>query len=666
MPGLWRSRQRSVLSLLLLCLAVYVPGLFVLPPIDRDEARFAQASREMVETGDWIVPRVQGSPRLNKPPLIYWLQSMSVKVFGDEPPAAEREGSAASTRSMVMVPTTMSIPTPTAANASPTAPADRTTRNMLAAPSLGKIWVFRLPSVLFAIGAVFITWRIGLSMFNAQIAWLGAAFLAVCPIVAWDAHQARADQLLLALTAAAMAGLWGAFKAANQQSGRAASEERDVTAKSSGVPANIVESCNSHSASRPARPPLSLQAVVPCCLLWFALSLGILAKGPITPMVVGLAAVSISIVTRRWRWVLSLRPVLGVLIVASVVGPWVWMVGERVGWSIYLEKVYTETIGRSTSASEGHWAPPGYHLILVVVLLWPGSMLAGLGVRSAWRHMRGKDLPVMWERAGISRQLPAATRAPAEAARSVPAETFLLAWLLPTWIVFEFVSTKLPHYPMPLYPALALLAARAVVLAERDALAGLQDRLTRIGLWIWRIVSLVLSLPTAFWVWRNLARREYVAASVWAMLGWVIVFGVVVQWVLPAYVSGSVRVEQALRTIDPMRERPFASVGYHEDSLVFLTRGAVEKIDLDDVIAWAAANGEPGSTSLSATTRASGGVILMPSADYDLKADALRAVGVRPVAGAATMNILNYSNGKRLALDWYEVIAPEPTSGGER
>src|SRR4051812_42978968 len=68
------------LLLVLLCLAVYLPGLRSIPPVDRDESRFAQASRQMLEggvagtPGAWVVPMVQNRPRLNKPPLIYWLQ----------------------------------------------------------------------------------------------------------------------------------------------------------------------------------------------------------------------------------------------------------------------------------------------------------------------------------------------------------------------------------------------------------------------------------------------------------------------------------------------------------------------------------------------------------------------------------------------------------------
>ncbi len=42
------------------------------------------------------------------------------------------------------------------------------------------------------------------------------------------------------------------------------------------------------------------------------------------------------------------------------------------------------------------------------------------------------------------------------------AERFCLAWLIPTWLFFEVMPTKLPHYLLPAYPALALLVACAV------------------------------------------------------------------------------------------------------------------------------------------------------------------------------------------------------------
>ncbi len=59
-----------------------------LPLIDRDEPRFAEASREMLQSGNWIVPTFNKAPRYDKPPLIYWMQVACYKVFGDNEFAA--------------------------------------------------------------------------------------------------------------------------------------------------------------------------------------------------------------------------------------------------------------------------------------------------------------------------------------------------------------------------------------------------------------------------------------------------------------------------------------------------------------------------------------------------------------------------------------------------
>ena len=57
-------------------------GTGTLPLIDRDEPRFAEASREMIERGDWIVPYFNNAPRFDKPPLFYWAQIFSYKLLG--------------------------------------------------------------------------------------------------------------------------------------------------------------------------------------------------------------------------------------------------------------------------------------------------------------------------------------------------------------------------------------------------------------------------------------------------------------------------------------------------------------------------------------------------------------------------------------------------------
>lgn len=70
------------LALAGLCLALFVPGCQSIPATDRDEARYAQASRQILESGDWIGIRFQDELRLKKPPGIYWLQAGLRQALG--------------------------------------------------------------------------------------------------------------------------------------------------------------------------------------------------------------------------------------------------------------------------------------------------------------------------------------------------------------------------------------------------------------------------------------------------------------------------------------------------------------------------------------------------------------------------------------------------------
>jgi 4-amino-4-deoxy-L-arabinose transferase-like glycosyltransferase len=67
---------------------LYSIGNWTLPLIDRDEPRFAEASREMRQSGDFLIPRLNGDYRFDKPPLIYWCQVLSYEVFGENDFAA--------------------------------------------------------------------------------------------------------------------------------------------------------------------------------------------------------------------------------------------------------------------------------------------------------------------------------------------------------------------------------------------------------------------------------------------------------------------------------------------------------------------------------------------------------------------------------------------------
>jgi 4-amino-4-deoxy-L-arabinose transferase-like glycosyltransferase len=82
------TRFPSLVLFFLGAVVLYSIGNWTLPLIDRDEPRFAEASREMRQSGDFLIPRLNGDYRFDKPPLIYWCQVLSYDVLGENDFAA--------------------------------------------------------------------------------------------------------------------------------------------------------------------------------------------------------------------------------------------------------------------------------------------------------------------------------------------------------------------------------------------------------------------------------------------------------------------------------------------------------------------------------------------------------------------------------------------------
>lgn len=554
------STALAAMALIVLCLVVYLPGFFSIPPVDRDESRFAQASRQMFESvalvpaertafhdGGLVIPKIQDRPRLNKPPLIYWLQAGSAALF-------------------------------TAGN-----------------PYHDAIWMYRIPSLLAAIASVLFTWRLGASMFDARTGWLAAALLAVCPVVVWEAHQARADMLLLGCTTLTMWVLWEVIRSSK-------SPERKL-----GVS---------------LRWPL---------LFWLALSAGVMTKGPITPMVAALAALAFSISARRWRWLLSLRFELGIPILLFCTVPWVYAVAHRLGGlDRYLAIINDEVIGRSLAGKEGHWAPPGYHTILLPVLFWPGSLMTAAGLALAWRATRAARSETRATGFTGSAGKPVLDGSSRDHSSHADPYTFALSWIAPSWLIFELVSTKLPHYTLPLYPALALLSARALLVAQAKLLPSAHSRIAVVGHVIWLLIGavvafgvtlqfavffilctkfsiedrrfdplilllLLLTLVSAGALWliwrarRQLPRDRWVRAQIYACAAAMLLYLAWLPSIGPRVTPGAITpvLTDGIRRLPDWSTRPIGSV-YHEDSLIYGLRGRVERIEASDAQKWLA------------------------------------------------------------------------------
>ncbi|MGC1233995.1 MAG: glycosyltransferase family 39 protein [Xanthobacteraceae bacterium] len=471
------SNRRAAVALLLVCLLGFLPGIFQIPPVDRDEAYFAQATKQMIETGDYVDIRYQDDVRYRKPVGIYWLQAAVVN-------SASALG----------------------------VPNARTS-----------IWLYRLPSLIGAIGAVLATYWCALAFVSRRGAVLAALMMMSSSILGVEARLAKTDAVLLFTVVAAMAVLARVYLAPRR-----------------GDP-------------QPGWGQLAI--------FWTALAVGILIKGPMILMVVGLAAAALVVLDRSARWLLALRPLPGLLWLFLLVLPWFIAIYARVGTQFLIGSVGEDMLAKVASPQETHGAPPGLYLILFFVTFFPASILAGLATPAVW------------------------------AIRREPAARFLLAWLVPSWIVFELVVTKLPHYVMPLYPAIAILIAGAVetkVLSHRPWLVR--------GVMWWFLVPIIVSIVAvvgAIVIERDLvlfawpffaaavvcglfawqlydddgAEHAFVRATAASVLMAIGIYAVVVPALTPAFPSVALaEVLHDSNCQDPVA----ASVGYEAPSLVFL------------------------------------------------------------------------------------------------
>ena len=498
-----------------------------MPPGDRDESRFAQASKQMNETGDYVRILNGTVPRNRKPIGIYWLQAPFAAVL----------------------------------------------------PASNPIWPYRLPSLLGGLAAVLATFQAGCLLTGSRRqALLAGAMLAACVILTTETHIAKTDAALLGVTTIAMAILARAWLGAMLPRWQAA-------------------------------------------VFWLACAAGILIKGPITPLVAGLAAITLCVWERRAGWLLALRPAWGVPLLLAAVSPWFVAIGIATHGAFFAQAVGGDLAAKLAGGAEAHGGFPGLHVLLLPLLAFPATLPVLAALPAAW------------------------------ADRRAPATRFLIAWAAPAWLIFEAVPTKLPHYTLPLYPALFLLAARFLPQAvpawmritANVALAA--SSLLLAG----GAVALPVLLHITWWMGLPAALCALLAGGVawrfgpgWAAVAAIPLYAALLQFELPRLDALWIgpRVEAALHqdwpAWAPMGDG-LAVAGYAEPSLVFLTGTHTQLI-------W---NGAGAAAALQSGT-ASLVIVADPEmAGFDTAAAALglHAHTVGQVSG------YNYSRGRWVTLN---------------
>jgi 4-amino-4-deoxy-L-arabinose transferase-like glycosyltransferase len=545
------ASRRPMALLVLLCLLLYLPGIAALPPFDRDEARFAQASKQMLETGDFIALRFQDEARNKKPVGIYWLQAAAAHALTEPPWDA--------------------------------------------------IWAYRLPSMAAALLAVLLAWRCCLIWARPPTALLAAALLASCVILVTEAHLAKTDAGLLAAILAAQFAL-----------------------------------ATLHRAGQDGAAPPGWAAPI----FWVAQSAAILLKGPIGPLVSGLTLLTLWILDRRLAWARPLaRPRLQLIWIVMVL-PWFVAIMRATDGAFVADAVGNDLLPKLYSGHESHGAPPGYYTALLILGFWPGSLLLPLAAICAWRL------------------------------RADPAVRFLLAWLVPAFLVFEAVPTKLPHYVLPTYPALAMLIALAI---DRGLVPARAWLVSWLALWGLFGVTLGVALaigPTriAAFAWGPalaglaacataaagvvlMARGRIVAAAATSIAAASVCFAILLQVALPAlrpFWLGAT-VAAAVRQAALPGAPPAALAGFSEPSAVFLLGTRTRLVD--------------GAGAARHLVDRPGAIVAVEAREMTAfrSAAAGLALDPRPLGEVAGFN---YSRGRSQTLTLFQAGAsPAPASG---
>lgn len=450
-----------------------MPGIVGMPVIDRDEAHFAQASRQMVQTGHYFQIRFQQKTRFQKPPGINWLQAASVKLFSNAKASA--------------------------------------------------IWPYRIPSLLGALFSVLLTYFFARQFASEKVARLAAALLASSLLLIVEAHMAVIDTPLLLSVLLMEISLWMIYR-----------DGLDNKQASWGW----------------------------ALCFWLAMALGLVLKG-VTPLIGVLSISTLCLIERNVNWLRALHIFSGLTLFILLSLAWVLMVNEAENSNYLMQMIQKDLLPKLQGGHESHGKPPLFHLLILPLTFWPASLFFWQGGLYAIFHRHEKSVK------------------------------FLLAWILPTWLFFEIMPTKLPQYVLPTFPVIAILCAMGINQFTNSETPGKMMHFLQIlwGLLSIGLAAILASLPyllmnqwtplaillftlitlftvaAVYFAWQGAYQRASLVILVMALIGYPLIFIGLLPPLKPLWIS-----ERIAQMIDQNKisiEKPLLVAGFSEPSLVF-------------------------------------------------------------------------------------------------
>ena len=334
--------KESSTKLLLCFLAIisFFSTINNLPPLDRDESRYIQATSQMLETKDFLNIYFLDTPRFKKPPGTYWIQSLSATIV----------------------------------------------KNVLFLEK-APLWSYRLPSALASSISLWIIYLLGKLLFGRIHGLVAVLLFLSSPLVMIESNIAKTDSLLCLFVLISIYFF-------SKEIFREQNKEK-----------------------------LNYKYLF---FAWIAVSFSVLIKGAIPLFIIISLIICFHIFYKDFNFN-ALKPIYGLISLIIIALPWFLYIymGDNSGYLI--ESLHKDFLSKITSVQESHGAPPGFYFLSLFITSWPMALF--FFPTLIWTYINRKRKSVL----------------------------FLLCALLPGWLLFEVIPTKLLHYTLPLLPFLALL-----------------------------------------------------------------------------------------------------------------------------------------------------------------------------------------------------------------
>lgn len=338
---LWRV-PAAYAALGVLAAACFLPALGAYAPLDPTDSFFIESAREMLETGQWLLPMNNYAQWLDKPILIFWAVLASYKAFGVS------------------------------------------------------AFTARLASALPAIALTLLIFHHCRRYTDLRTALFASLIFLGMPLASVIGHICLSDMLLSFLLAG---GFLNLFKR------------------------------------------LTGGSLLSLLVGYVYIGLAVLCKGPVALLLTGCVVLaylgaSSQNLGRIWQKIWALHPIVGLIVVAAINGPWYWAAAQQTNGLFTHTFFVTQNFGRMTG-QVNHQEPFWFYIPVLLGGLFPWSMI----LADRW-----KLLPRIWRR------------------RLMPGKVsqlllFCLAWAATVIAGFSCISTKLPTYILPALPAVAIMGA---------------------------------------------------------------------------------------------------------------------------------------------------------------------------------------------------------------